>query len=186
MLVARGIARRNLSLALYQCRQRRHDLLLPFFLLGALFATYPSTFWLPWLPWFCQVAVRRNPCSALCRCHQRRRSRTSPSSLEALTRGYSPYYWCCPLHSKLKLEHCLAPHSSWVSLILPPCSSWVRPALAVGCYPDSVSVLLWCLCFIYALLVGGAIKSNAEWCFHRFRHSPSRIPPPGWQYVEPG
>jgi len=56
-------------------------------------------------------------------------------------------------------------------------------ALAVGCYHDSMSVLLWRLCFVDALLVGGAIKSNAGWCFHRFRHSPSRIPPLGQHWM---
>ncbi|KAG2549175.1 hypothetical protein PVAP13_9KG175600 [Panicum virgatum] len=45
------------------------------------------------------------------------------------------------------------------------------------------SALFRHLCSVDALLVGGASKSHAGWCFHRFRHSPSRIPPLGWRWM---
>nr|TKW12726.1 hypothetical protein SEVIR_5G054550v2 [Setaria viridis] len=59
----------------------------------------------------------------------------------------------------------------------------LRLALVVGWCCGSASVLFRHLCSVDALLVGGASKSNAGWCFHRFRHSSSRIPPLGWRWM---
>ena len=59
-------------------------------------------------------------------------------------------------------------------------SSLARLALAAGCHGGSVIVLLWRLYFV-GILLGDASKSIARWCFHRYCHSPSWVPPLGWR-----
>ncbi|KAG2640537.1 hypothetical protein PVAP13_2KG109364 [Panicum virgatum] len=75
--------------------------------------------------------------------------------------------------------------SSKVYALSPPDFSLMRRALAAGCHRCSVNVLLWCLCFV-GILLSGASKSIAGWCFHRYYHSPLWVPPLGWLYVELG
>ncbi|KAG2575742.1 hypothetical protein PVAP13_7KG373401 [Panicum virgatum] len=78
--------------------------------------------------------------------------------------------------------------SSKVYALSPPDSSLTRRALAAVCHRGPVNVLLWRLCFV-GVLLGGASKSIAGWCFHRYCHSPHGFLPldgVGWLYVEPG
>ena len=70
--------------------------------------------------------------------------------------------------------------SSKVYALSPPDSSLTRRALAAICRRGPVNVLLWRLCFV-GVLLGGASKSIAGWCFHSYCHSPSRVPPLGWR-----
>lgn len=61
---------------------------------------------------------------------------------------------------------------SYLTAPFSPCSPQAKLALVVSCYLDWASVLIRRRYFVDAL-IGGAIKSKVEWCFHRFCHFPS-------------
>ena len=105
-----------------------------------------------------------------CNCMPPASATTSPMSLPTCRR----HLW----RSMLPAAG-LGAASSKVYALSPPDSSLARLALAAGCHRGSVNVLLWCLCFV-GVLLDGTSKSIAEWCFHRYCHFPSWVPPLGW------